>query len=748
MKFRLILWFLLAQVVVCGFVFRDALWGGSLLAPLDIAPALFSKYQYLDPASSGIPANHYTIDQLTYNLPIQHTIYESLRQGEIPWWDPYALCGRPLLADATVNGADPLRWLLYLTLPFETAYNWTRILHFFLTGLGMLLFLHRWGFRDWQCLLLSLTYQFAGCFVIYFGHAWIQSSFTYYPFLWLAWEHAVKKNLWRGGVLAALLVAGAFYAGNVQSHAYLVLFGLAFGFGHAVCSWAQWRKILPLLAGTGLLGACLAAPVLGAELEFYSISVRKSIDVFDRYHTLAGLGSFSAFFPWCLGTFRSIDLSKAVAESPLGFALFTGSAAFVLAALGAWLPCPRPEWRPLKRTAIFMGAAYLLVISTPLVNYLYMRCAGLAVMGLIVLAAFALESLGQTRLLFRKAGKIALALTITVLVLTNGFALLVFPRVETKLKAAFLERMQTRNSLDLTPQLRTFQVENLPHEISLQNPETVTAALGVLVLVWMLLGPPLRRRVPLCCALLVLNLVPVLLFAQRFIPRQPMTMWRALLAGGPEQQRVMAVMRDTPLRLQEISPGPFESVFPRSMGHLYHVRTVHGDSSLFAPSLFNIEPAEREKLKVHLADWIYESPGRGQATGDFHRATANSPVRLQWQGAAPRPFTSEQRGLKTIRLTFAPGGAGSLLLTDTYYPGWRAVLDGKPVPLTRQDHVLSKFEIPAGARVLTLSYEPRSLAAGKILCGAGLVLTLAALLAGRRKAVLVETRAVPRTSAS
>ena len=103
MKLRLFVWFALAQVLADLFVFREAIWGGALLAPLDMAPAFFSKYRHLDPSSSGRPSNHYIGDQLTYNLPIQWTIYEALQRGEIPWWDPYVGCGRPLLADATIN---------------------------------------------------------------------------------------------------------------------------------------------------------------------------------------------------------------------------------------------------------------------------------------------------------------------------------------------------------------------------------------------------------------------------------------------------------------------------------------------------------------------------------------------------------------------------------------------------------------------------------------------------------------------
>src|SRR6267142_585955 len=100
MSRRLCVWFALGQVLACAFMFRGALWGELLLAPLDLPPAVFSKYRYLDPASTGVPNNHHIIDQIIYDLPLQWTIYQACRRGETAWWDPYTLCGRPLLADA------------------------------------------------------------------------------------------------------------------------------------------------------------------------------------------------------------------------------------------------------------------------------------------------------------------------------------------------------------------------------------------------------------------------------------------------------------------------------------------------------------------------------------------------------------------------------------------------------------------------------------------------------------------------
>ena len=141
-------WFAAANVLLLLFVFRGALWGGALLAPLDIPPALFTQYRHVLPAQPPVPANHYIIDGIYYDLPLQKTIHEAYRSGEMPWWDPYSFAGRPLLADAHINGTDWVRVLCDRLLPFEAAYNWTRILHFFISGLGMLLLLRAFGFES------------------------------------------------------------------------------------------------------------------------------------------------------------------------------------------------------------------------------------------------------------------------------------------------------------------------------------------------------------------------------------------------------------------------------------------------------------------------------------------------------------------------------------------------------------------------------------------------------------------------
>jgi len=237
-------------------IYRDALWGKALLAPLDCGPALMPKFRYADPENKGVPSNHYLIDLFTYNLPMQHTLYQAYREGKVPWWDPYTYAGRPLLADTPINGTDPVRLGCYAVLPFEMAYNWVEILYSVLTGLGMLLLLRRWQVRAGIAVLLALGYQFSAYFALALHMPTLQPPLAWLPFLWLAWDSWWRKpNHWSlpaGSVVVALI----FYTGNLQTHAYLVLFALAFLLGYGGLAIKEWRKLLQWLRCQGFWGPC------------------------------------------------------------------------------------------------------------------------------------------------------------------------------------------------------------------------------------------------------------------------------------------------------------------------------------------------------------------------------------------------------------------------------------------------------------------------------------------------------------
>lgn len=70
-----------------------------------------------------------------------------------------------------------------------------------------------------------------------------------------------------------------------------------------------------------------------------------------------------------------------------------------------------------------------------------------------------------------------------------------------------------------------------------------------------------------------------------------------------------------------------------------------------------------------------------------------------------------------------PGAAsgGVLVLSDAWFPGWQARVDGRGVPVLRVDHALRGVALPPGAHTVELSYRPRPLVVGGAVSAATLV---------------------------
>ncbi|HLA89136.1 MAG TPA: YfhO family protein [Gemmatimonadaceae bacterium] len=102
--------------------------------------------------------------------------------------------------------------------------------------------------------------------------------------------------------------------------------------------------------------------------------------------------------------------------------------------------------------------------------------------------------------------------------------------------------------------------------------------------------------------------------------------------------------------------------------------------------------------------------------------------------------TSYEPGRIALALS-APAPRGSaLVVSENYYPGWRASVDGKPVAVERADLVLMGIPLPEGARQVELVFSSESYRTGKVITLAALALSMLAVLAG------VLSRWLPRGS--
>ncbi len=78
--------------------------------------------------------------------------------------------------------------------------------------------------------------------------------------------------------------------------------------------------------------------------------------------------------------------------------------------------------------------------------------------------------------------------------------------------------------------------------------------------------------------------------------------------------------------------------------------------------------------------------------------------------------------------------SGYLVLTDTCYPGWRAEIDGRAVPILQANLAFRAVPVPAGRHQVVFRYQPASFTAGMVVSLATALALVAALVAAVRRA--------------
>jgi len=110
---------------------------------------------------------------------------------------------------------------------------------------------------------------------------------------------------------------------------------------------------------------------------------------------------------------------------------------------------------------------------------------------------------------------------------------------------------------------------------------------------------------------------------------------------------------------------------------------------------------------------------------------ASSPAATSFSALPVRARDSED--LTRVTLDFEAPAPCWLVLTDSYYPGWTARVEGKPVHVHRANGTMRAIQVPAGKHRVEFAYECRPLKTGAVVTLASAVLWLAVMLVLSRR---------------
>jgi hypothetical protein len=132
-----------------------------------------------------------------------------------------------------------------------------------------------------------------------------------------------------------------------------------------------------------------------------------------------------------------------------------------------------------------------------------------------------------------------------------------------------------------------------------------------------------------------------------------------------------------------------------------------------------------------IIDALYDPKVRLDATVVLE-SVPTMPPSAQYSGNQRSSAAITSYELNSVTVSTSSPVAGFALLTDNYYPGWIATIDGKPTQLYRADYTLRAVAVPKGEHVVIFRYTPVTFTVGSIIACIGVLLSVVAIVCMRR----------------
>ena len=164
-------------------------------------------------------ADHIPYDLVGFHTPLADYISWSLQSGEFPLWDPNPYCGYPIHADVQAQLFYPPAWLAFLarnaTGPETTLYwlEWLVAAHMMLAGVLTFWLLRKRGASTPAAYLAGVVFQLGAFFASQAQHLGAISGAAWLPLAWLAALELRERFSGRWFALLSIALALTFLAG-------------------------------------------------------------------------------------------------------------------------------------------------------------------------------------------------------------------------------------------------------------------------------------------------------------------------------------------------------------------------------------------------------------------------------------------------------------------------------------------------------------------------------------------------------
>lgn len=255
---------------------------GLLPIPADTIIGLYHPFRdlYARNYPNGIPFKNFLItDPVRQQYPWRELEVSLEKRFQLPLWNPYNFAGTPLLANFQSASFYPLNVSFYL-MPFTLGWSLVIFLAPLLSGIFLYFYLDNLKLSKWASLLGAFTFSFSGFFISWMEWGTITHVGLWLPLVLLSVD---KLFLNRGNLkwifIYLLSLTFSFFAGHLQVFFYLFVLSWAY----FLVRWLQFglrKKILFLFIILNLLFIIITAIQWIPTLQLIFLSAR-NVDVID-----------------------------------------------------------------------------------------------------------------------------------------------------------------------------------------------------------------------------------------------------------------------------------------------------------------------------------------------------------------------------------------------------------------------------------------------------------------------------------
>jgi len=275
---------------------------GLLPIPADTIIGLYHPFRdfYAKNYPNGIPFKNFLItDPVRQQYPWRELVVSAEKSLELPLWNPYSFAGAPLLANFQ-SGSFYVLNILFFAMPFHMAWSFIIFLGPLLGGVFLYYYLNNFKLNKWASVLGGVAFSFSGFFVAWMEWGTITHVGLWLPLILLSIDKIVSsiryqvlsvknKKILVWAALYIFSLTSAFFAGHLQIFFYLGLFS----FTYFIARWWQYGKSVKILLIYIILNTLfliLSSAQWIPTLQFISLSAR-NVDALN-------FNNLGWFVPW------------------------------------------------------------------------------------------------------------------------------------------------------------------------------------------------------------------------------------------------------------------------------------------------------------------------------------------------------------------------------------------------------------------------------------------------------------------